>query len=54
MRKIQILKANHLSKSGVIIAADTVIALPIVDNNRKITKWNHKGIKKQISHFINT
>ena len=55
MRKIQILKANHFSKNGVIIAVDRdTVALPSVDKNSKITKLYQKSIKNQINHFINT
>ena len=54
MRKIQILKVNHLSKIGVIIADDTDTALPNVDKNNKITKIDHKSTKNQINHFTNT
>ena len=53
MNNTQILKANHLSKNGVIIADVTDIVLPIVDKNNKITKTNLKSIKNQINHSIN-
>ena len=54
MRKNQSSKANHHSKNVVIIAEDTVTALPNADKNNKITKINHKNIENQINHFINT
>ena len=53
MKNTQILKANHLSKNGVIIADDTDILFPNVDKNNKITKTNPKSIKNQINHSIN-
>ena len=53
MKNTKILKANHLSKNGVIIADDTDIVFPNVDKNNKITKTNLKSIKNQINHFIN-
>ena len=49
----QILKANHLSKNGVIIADDTDIVFLNVDKNNKITRTNLKSIKNQINHSIN-
>ena len=39
---IQTLKANHLSKNGVIIADDTDILFLNVDKNNRITKTNLK------------
>ena len=53
MRKIQILKVNHLLKNSVNIAKDTDTALPSVDKNSKITKKTTKT-KNQFNHFINT
>ena len=53
-KNTQILKANHLSKNGVIIADDTDIVFPNVDKNDKITKTNLKSIKNQINRSINT
>ena len=53
MKNTQILKANHLSKNGVINADDTAIVFPYVDKNNKITKTNLKNIKNQINHSIN-
>ena len=52
--KHQTLKANHLSKNGVIIADDTDIVFLNVDKNNRITKTNLKNIKNQINHSINT
>ena len=54
MGKTQILKTNHYSKNGVIIANDTDTALSNADKNNKTTKINHKKIENQINHFINT
>ena len=51
MKRTQNLKANHLSRNGVIIADDTV--LPNVDKNNKIIRINLKSIKNQINHSIN-
>ena len=53
MKNAQILKANHLSKNGVIIADDTDIVFLNVDKNNKITRTNLKSIKNQINHSIN-
>ena len=53
MKNTQILKANHLSKNGVIIADDTDTVFPNVDKNNKITKTNLKTIKNQINRSIN-
>ena len=53
-RKIQILKANHHSKNGVIIVDDTDTALLNADKNNKISKVNHKNIENPTNHFINT
>ena len=52
MKNIQSLKANHLSKNGVIIADDTDIVFLNVDKNNKITKTNLKNIKNQINRSI--
>ena len=52
--KIQILKVNHLSKNGIIIAKDTDTALLSVRKSSKITKMNHKNTKNHTNHFINT
>ena len=54
MKETKILKANHLSKNGVIIADDTDTVFPNVDKNSKTTKINLKKIKNQINHSINT
>ena len=54
MRKTQNLKANHHSKNGVTIAADTDTALPNVDKNNKIIRTNQKNTENQINHFTNT
>ena len=54
MKNTHILKANHLSKNDVIIADDTDIVYPNVDERNKITKTNLKNIKNQINHSINT
>ena len=54
MKGIQILKANHLSKNGVITADDTDIVLPNVDKNNKIIRKNLKSTKNQVNHSINT
>ena len=48
------LKANHLSKNGVIIADDTDIVFLNVDKNNRTIKTNLKNIKNQINHSINT
>ena len=53
MKKTQILKANHFSKNGVIIADDTDIVFLNVDKNNKITRTNLKSIKNQTNHSIN-
>ena len=53
MKNIQILKANHPSKNGVIIADDTDTVFPNVDKNNKIIRINLKSIKKQINRSIN-
>ena len=53
MKNIQIFKANHPSKNGVIIADDTVTVFPNVDKNNKITRTNLKSIKNQINRSIN-
>ena len=45
MKNTQILRANHLSKNGVIIADDTDILFLNVDKNNKITRKNLKSIK---------
>ena len=47
-------KVNHHSKIGVTIAEDTDIALLNADKNNKLTRINHKSIRKQTNHFINT
>ena len=53
MKGTQILKANHLSRNGVIIADDTDTVLPNVDKNNKTIRINLKSTKNQISHSIN-
>ena len=53
-KNIQTLKANHLSKNGVIIADDTDTVFSNVDKNNKTIKINLKSIKNQINHSINT
>ena len=52
MKNIQILKANHPSKNGVIIADDTDTVFPNVDKNNKIIRINLKSIKNQINRSI--
>ena len=54
MKNTQTLKANHLSKNGVIIADDTDIVFPNVDKNNRTIKTNLKNIKNRINHSINT
>ena len=54
MKNTQTLKANHLSKNGVIIADDTDIVFLNVDKNNRTIKTNLTNIKNQINHFINT
>ena len=54
LKKIQNLKANHLSKNCLTIAVDMNIALLNVDKNNKIISTNQKKIENQINHFINT
>ena len=54
MKNTQTLKANHLSKSGVIIVDDTDIVFPNVDKNNRTIKTNLKNIKNRINHSINT
>ena len=53
-KNTQTLKANHLSKNGVIIADDTDIVFLNVDKNSKTIKINLKNIKNQINHSIST
>ena len=53
MKNTQTLKANHLSKNGVIIADDTDIVSLNVDKNNKITRTNLKNIENQTNHSIN-
>ena len=53
MKNIQILKANHPSKNGVIIADDTETVSPNVDKNNKTIRKNLKSIKSQINRSIN-
>ena len=54
MKETQILKTNHLSKNGVIIADDTDTVFPNVDKNNKTIRINLKSTKNQINHSINT
>ena len=54
MKNTQTLKANLLSKNGVIIADDTDIVFLNVDKNNRTIKTNLKNIKIQINHSINT
>ena len=54
MRKTQISKVNHLSKSGVFIVEDTDIVLPNVDKNNRIIRINHKSTKNRINHSTST
>ena len=54
MKNTQTLKANHLSKNGVIIADDTDIVFLNVDKNNRTIKTNLKNIKNQINHSIST
>ena len=42
MRQIQILKVNHLSRNGVIIAEDTDTLLPNEDKSNKIIRNNQE------------
>ena len=53
-KNTQTLKANHLSKNGVIIADDTDIVFLNVDKNNRTIKTNLKNIKNQINHSIST
>ena len=53
MKNIQILKANHNSKNGVIIVDDTDTVFPNVDKNNKTIRINLKSIKNQIYRSIN-
>ena len=53
MKNIQILKANHPSKNGVIIDDDTDTVFPNVDKNNKIIRINLKSIKNQINRSTN-
>ena len=52
-QKHHILKANHLSKNGVIIADDTDTVFPNLDKNNKIIRINLKSMKNQINRSIN-
>ena len=54
MKETQVLKANHLSKNGVIIADDTDTVFPNVDKNSKTVRINLKSTKNQINYSINT
>ena len=54
MKNTQTLKANHLSKNGVIIADDTDTVFPNVDQNNKTMRINLKSTKNQINRSINT
>ena len=54
MNNTQTLKANHLSKNGVIIADDTNIVFLNVDKNNRTIKTNLKNIRNQINHSIST
>ena len=47
MKETQMLKANHLSKNGVIIADDTDTVFPNVDKNNKTIRINLKNTKNQ-------
>ena len=53
-KNTQTLKANHLSKNGVIIADDTDIVFLNVDKNNRTIKTNLKNIKNRINHSIST
>ena len=53
MKRTHTLKANHLSRNGVIIADDTDTVLPNVDKNNKIIRINLKSTKNQLNHSIN-
>ena len=44
------MKANHLSKIGVITADDTDTVSPNVDKNNKTIRINLKSLKNQINH----
>ena len=48
------LKINHHSKNGAIIAKDSDTVLPNADENNKTIKINHKNIENQINHFSST
>ena len=52
MKNTQTLKANHLSKNGVIIADDTDIVFLNVDKNNRTIKTNLKNIKNRVNHSI--
>ena len=54
MRKNQFLKVNQHLKNGVTIAENTDTVLLNADKNSKTIKINHKNIKTQINHSINT
>ena len=53
-KNTQTLKANHLSKNGVIIADNTDIVFLNLDKNNRTIKTNLKNIKNQINHSIST
>ena len=54
MKGTQILKANQLSKNGVITADNTDPVSPNVDKNNKAIRINLKSTKNQLNHSINT
>ena len=54
MNETQILKVNHLSKNGVIIADDRDTVFPNVDKNNKTVRINLKSTKNQINRSIKT
>ena len=54
MKETQIIKANHLTRNGVITVNDTDTVSLNVDRNSKTTKINLQNTKNQINHFINT
>ena len=53
MKRTQNLKANYLSRNGVIISDDTDTVLPKVDKKNKTIKIKLKSTKNQINHSIN-
>ena len=54
MKRIQIGKANHLLRNGVIIVHDTDTVSQNVDKNSKTTRINLQNTRNQTNHFTNT